>query len=304
MVFTGSPGKSSEGSLILMNHRTRLDWLFYFSYELRYGTITRGKIILKSLLKNIPGPGWAMQCAIFLFLHRRWEMDKPLISRVLRYFRNLDYRPQILLFPEGTDLTETTRARSDEFARKENLLSYQHVLHPRTTGFVYMAKKMMKGNGLGHVTDITIAYPQNLCQNETDLIAGNFPREIHFHMTSHPISGLDTSEQGLSDWCQKIWLEKEKRLQDFYGGTKTFTQTNSTGDHSPANSRTLQINLYMYAALIFWTWFNVASIVLLLYSSLFRWYAFLCSLIFFLIGYCCDGVDMFQANLANGAQVS
>lgn len=160
------------------------------------------------------------------------------------------------------------------------------------------------GNGLGNVTDITIAYPQNLCQNEADLIAGNFPREIHFHVTSHPISGLDTSEQGLSDWCQKIWSEKEKRLQDFYGGTKTFTETNSTGDHSLTNSRTLQINLYLYAALVIWTWIVIACVVLVLYSSWFRLYAFLCSLIFFFIGYFYDGVDMWQVNHANGSQVS
>ncbi len=49
---------------------------------------------------------------------------------------------QVMLFPEGTDLTARTKARSDEFARKNGVECYQYVLHPRTTGFTFLAKEM------------------------------------------------------------------------------------------------------------------------------------------------------------------
>ena len=45
-----------------------------------------------------------------------------------------------MLFPEGTNLSPRSRARSDEFARKSNRAPATHLLHPRTTGFVHLVK--------------------------------------------------------------------------------------------------------------------------------------------------------------------
>lgn len=53
----GFPGKQDEQSLIIMNHRTRLDWLFAYSFMLRCGSLRHLKIVLKSGLKKIPGAG-------------------------------------------------------------------------------------------------------------------------------------------------------------------------------------------------------------------------------------------------------
>lgn len=40
--------------LIIMNHRTRFDWLFLWSYLIRVGNLRHHKIILKQSLKKIP----------------------------------------------------------------------------------------------------------------------------------------------------------------------------------------------------------------------------------------------------------
>lgn len=52
---------------------------------------------------------------------------------------------QILLFPEGTDLTKETKERSDKFAEKSDLPKYDFVLHPRTTGFTHIMQEMKNG---------------------------------------------------------------------------------------------------------------------------------------------------------------
>lgn len=49
--------KLNSGGLIIMNHRTRMDWLFYFCILYRLNQLTSIKIILKDVLKKIPGPG-------------------------------------------------------------------------------------------------------------------------------------------------------------------------------------------------------------------------------------------------------
>ena len=46
-----------KNSLILLNHRTRLDWIFILMLHARFKILEQLKIVLKSELKNIPGPG-------------------------------------------------------------------------------------------------------------------------------------------------------------------------------------------------------------------------------------------------------
>lgn len=50
-------------------------------------------------------PGWAMQVACFVFIQRRWVEDKTHMENMLDYFCDIREPLQLLLFPEGTDLT-------------------------------------------------------------------------------------------------------------------------------------------------------------------------------------------------------
>lgn len=49
----------SDRSVILMNHRTRIDWLFFWSalFSIDPMLLATEKIVLKSLLKRVPGSG-------------------------------------------------------------------------------------------------------------------------------------------------------------------------------------------------------------------------------------------------------
>jgi lysocardiolipin and lysophospholipid acyltransferase len=49
----------NEKAIIIMNHRTRLDWMYYWSVIMRQGKLQKEKIILKNELKHIPGAGTA-----------------------------------------------------------------------------------------------------------------------------------------------------------------------------------------------------------------------------------------------------
>lgn len=46
-----------------------------------------------------------MQVACFVFIQRRWEEDKKHLENMLDYFCDIREPLQLLLFPEGTDLT-------------------------------------------------------------------------------------------------------------------------------------------------------------------------------------------------------
>ena len=42
---------------MIMNHRTRFDWLYLFSYQVRHASVRRYTISLKNGLKFLPGIG-------------------------------------------------------------------------------------------------------------------------------------------------------------------------------------------------------------------------------------------------------
>jgi lysocardiolipin and lysophospholipid acyltransferase len=102
---------ANDRSLIIMNHRTRLDWMFLWAWMLRFGRLKHMKIILKDSLKYVPGAGWAMQQFGFLFLRRNWAEDRVQFDRMLKYFAGRSYPIQMLLFPEGTDLSVSNKLK-------------------------------------------------------------------------------------------------------------------------------------------------------------------------------------------------
>ncbi|KAH3854327.1 hypothetical protein DPMN_096864 [Dreissena polymorpha] len=238
----GRIASNEDATLMIMNHRTRFDWLYLFSFQVRHASIRRYTISLKNMLKMLPGIGWAMQIAGYIFLDRKWEEDQENITKCLKVFQEVKCRPQILLFPEGTDLTTHTKARSDAYAEKNSLPKYTYLLHPRTTGFTHFVQEMKKGGILDKVMDITIAYPRGIPQNEMDIIRGNFAKEIHFLIQTFPNSEIPSGKDQLNQWCCERWRIKETVLNNFYE-KKSF----SSEEPELITNESLVRALFMYA---------------------------------------------------------
>ena len=80
----------------------------------------------------------------FMYISRKWKADEVRMGRLLDLLTS-DSRPfQMLLFPEGTNLTKETKAKSDKFAVENNLKPLQFVLQPRTTGFSFLAERLQQ----------------------------------------------------------------------------------------------------------------------------------------------------------------
>lgn len=70
VVITGDGFIPGERSVIIMNHRTRLDWMFLWCCLLRYSYLRLEKICLKAALKGVPGFGaYAVAALPFLVAH-------------------------------------------------------------------------------------------------------------------------------------------------------------------------------------------------------------------------------------------
>lgn len=157
-----------------------------------------------------------MQYGSHVFITRRWEHDLPEFREKIYYYNGLDSYPlQLLLFPEGGDLTPRSLVKSDAYADKNGLPRYKYCLHPRTTGLTYVINAMRDG-GLDAIYDVTVGYPDLISKTELEFARGYMPREVHYHVREYKDGDLPQTDEGIAHWCQGLWKEKEERLRDFY----------------------------------------------------------------------------------------
>ncbi|KHN87259.1 Lysocardiolipin acyltransferase 1 [Toxocara canis] len=237
-------------ALIIMNHRTRLDWLFFWNalYKMDPWLLTTEKISLKAPLKLIPGAGWAMGCGAYMFLDRNLENDRQVMDRMIAYYKDTKQSYQLLLFPEGTDRGARAVFLSDAFAEKNSLPKYKYVLHPRTAGFIHLLQLMRKKDYIKYVYDVIVGYPNGVVSSEMELLRkGRFPKDVHFDTKKYAISEIPTDEEGAVAWLNNVWKEKEKRLERFYTMNEPF---------EPAGARLIwpiaTKGFGYYCAFLFW----------------------------------------------------
>lgn len=224
LILTGDNLEGKKHSLLIVNHPTRTDWNFLWAGLLHAAPNHNAKIVLKDQLRSVPGIGWVMAMTRFLYLKRKWSVDSVKLDQMLDYFSSIreEGGKQIILFPEGTNLTVQSREKSAMYAMRYNREVYQYLIHPRNTGFVHLAKGMMDRNLLDNIYDVTIAYRDNLPISELHLLSGDIPSEVHIQMIRHPLSSLPTTMVGLEKWLDECWRKKEKLLTTFYSSGAQF----------------------------------------------------------------------------------
>ncbi|KAE9417422.1 hypothetical protein Angca_008543, partial [Angiostrongylus cantonensis] len=230
---TGDLILRDKPALIIMNHRTRLDWMFLWNalYKMDPLLLTTEKISLKAELKRISGAGWAMGCGSFIFLERNFEIDKETISSSIRYYKDSGNSYQLLLFPEGTDRSARSAAQSDSYALQNGLPRYNYLLHPRTTGFNHFLTVMREANYISYVYDVTVAYEDVIVDSEIRLIKeGTFPKNVHFNVKKYDIKDIPNDVEKRADWLRELWFKKEKKLKKFYEADARSRRLDPSGD--------------------------------------------------------------------------
>ena len=233
-----------------------------------------------------------MQVAMFIFLQRRWEEDELYLRLILRYFTDNNYPLQLLLFPEGTDYSDNTLAKSKSYAMKNNLPIYRHVLHPRLRGFSCCLEQLKRCKGVDAIHDVTVGYPGSVCQSEFDMLAGNFPKEVHFHIKRYPIEELPKSSEELEKWCAQRWAEKEETLETFY--KRDNFEFKAKGEEKRSRSLESRVRWEMIFWIVFWLAFSFAMPVLLYLYTWMRWYALVVGIMYYFQSTFGGGLEMLQ----------
>ncbi|KIW77082.1 hypothetical protein Z517_09528 [Fonsecaea pedrosoi CBS 271.37] len=224
--------KSTEGDLILdfperlvliANHQIYTDWLYLWWIAYCNGMHGRLYIILKESLRKIPVIGWGMQLYQFIFLKRNWEQDKPNMASALQRLNKPTDPMWLLLFPEGTNLAPSTRTRSAEWAKKNNIPDTRHVLLPRSTGLQFCLEELK--DTVDYLYDCTIVYEgvprgqyaQDIFTLKAGYLEGRPPKSVSMHWRRFAIKEIPLhNDRAFELWLRARWREKDVMIEEYY----------------------------------------------------------------------------------------
>ncbi|GMF26276.1 unnamed protein product [Phytophthora lilii] len=142
--------------LLLCNHRSEVDWIFFWSLALRLRVHDRVRVMMKSAIRFAPGVGWTMLLLDYPYVNRNWATDRRRLADRIRSYRAADMGSWLAMFPEGTALYDRTLRKSHEFAEKQGEPQWDYVLQPRVKGFELCVQELDPD----YVVDLTVAYPE------------------------------------------------------------------------------------------------------------------------------------------------
>ncbi|KAL4180474.1 hypothetical protein AMTRI_Chr13g125460 [Amborella trichopoda] len=212
VVFSGETVPSKERVLVIANHRTEVDWMYLWDLALRKDCLGYIKYVLKNSLIKLPIFGWGFHILEFISVERKWEIDEPVMHRMLSTFQDPRDPLWLAVFPEGTDFTEQKCLRSQQFARDNGLPVLKNVLLPKTRGFCLCLSTLR--NSLDAVYDVTIGYKYRLPQF-IDNALGVDPSEVHINVRRILLSDIPSSQEEASNWLVERFQQKDQLLSDF-----------------------------------------------------------------------------------------
>lgn len=131
----------------------------------------------------------------------------------------------LVSYSEATRYTSLKRLESETWCKSNNKRLGQHVLYPRTKGFVACVQKLRTAQHVKAVYDVTIAYAKLSANGrfvfqsppsflETVVIPRLDRRWKFFvHVERYPLYELPTTDEELAQWLEDRWVEKGQRLE-------------------------------------------------------------------------------------------
>lgn len=257
--------RMAPNSVIISNHQIYTDWLYlwFLAYLSRIGDSVY--IMLKDLSK-LPILGYGMKNFNFLFLSRKWDRDKYVLTNQLLSI-DADARGmgpsngvkqivqpsstivtrwppgtgsnrwpfEVILFPEGTVVSQKTRARSDKFCDTKGIPRLKYTLLPRVRGLFLTLVNLR--NSAEYLYDLTCGYSdlkagqcgEDVFSLKNVYLFGHSPRVINYHvkvwkLSEIPLGSSVDNIDGIKDedlerfenWLFERWYEKDKLLANFY----------------------------------------------------------------------------------------
>jgi len=212
IVVTGDEVPPRENDIVVANHQQMPDITLLMQFARSKGRLGDLKWFVKKVVKYVPGVGWGMVFLDCLFVERRWTDDQDRIARTFHQIVTERIPLWLITFVEGTRITPTKVESAQAYARKRGLPTTDHVLVPRTKGFVASVQGLR--SHIDAVYDVTIGYEKGV-PSLWQYIKGQVP-QAHLHVRRYPVDELPDAPEQLADWLFERFQEKDGLLAHYY----------------------------------------------------------------------------------------
>jgi len=212
LIYHGDDVPMRENAVVLMNHQEMTDIAVLFSFARAKERLGDLKWFVKDIVKYVPGVGWGMLFLDCLFVKRDWTADKQYVHCVFERILKHKVPLWLMIFAEGTRISPEKLKRSQEFAQKTGRRMLQHVLVPRSKGFVATVQSL-RGH-LDAVYDVTIGYVEGT-PSLWQWIQGCVEK-VHLHVQRFPMENLPEDETALTEWLMERFEAKDRLLEAYY----------------------------------------------------------------------------------------
>ncbi|QIW98424.1 hypothetical protein AMS68_003942 [Peltaster fructicola] len=226
-----------ERIVYIANHQLYTDWLYMWWAAYTNDPAMHGHIyiILKASLKWTPLIGPAMQLYDFIFMERKWAEDEANMRRNLHKLNTRYSAPLatsqgtkqldpmwLLIFPEGTNLTQNERNKSAEFSKKRGWPDFKHMVVPRIKGLQLCLQELK--NSVEYLYDCTIAYEgvppggygSEIFTLRSVYFQGRPPKSVNMHWRRYRVADLPLDDHDkMFDWIMARWREKDEIIEHF-----------------------------------------------------------------------------------------
>lgn len=227
IVLTGDAFFANESALVVCNHRSWADTVVLYSLARQVRMHGDVKFLAKRSLLLFPVfgfAGWILDVVIFIKRQSSSagrRMGQMFSSLTDPRRGNIPY--WIINYLEGTRFSEAKHRAATDFAKQRDLDTLQHLLQPRTKGFVATVHAL-QGNAGGNaqaVYDVTIGYQQSNDKKMSPLFVDMYflpsrkNRVIHVHQRRIPLSELPKDDDALKNWVYALYKQKDDLLHGF-----------------------------------------------------------------------------------------
>ncbi|WVF65533.1 hypothetical protein IAT40_000261 [Kwoniella sp. CBS 6097] len=221
---TGDEIPKGESAFVLCNHLGYSDYYLIQYLSSRAGMLGQSRYFVKKEILRIPFFGLAFWAFGMILISRNWTSDQRLLEQAFSRIKTNGHDSWIILYPEGTRRTPKKLLQSQAFARKNGKAELDHVLFPRTKGFVATVQAL-RNSHVKYIYDLTLLYssPGGWKNQYTvptlaeilscdDLHKRGYSFRIHVRRI--PIASLPLGESSLKAWCEDAWAKKNELLDE------------------------------------------------------------------------------------------
>lgn len=198
----------NENYLIISNHVNEYDFLVFSSLFKNTKTMENLKFVMKPEMKNLPGIYQILDLLDFLTIQRNIAYDSTIIAKYCDNLKNKNKAVNMIIFPEGTIITEDTLKKSNEIRKEKGLDEYKNVLSPRYRGFQIMLDSM-KDSHITKILDLTFTYTDNEMPTLYQMLFTNKKFKINYKMEIIDLNTIKDPKQFIADrWdLKESWIE-------------------------------------------------------------------------------------------------